>query len=74
MIVNAANSKLEHGSGVAGALKKAGGSAFEKQSREWIVNHGSDALMMNRSIAVTEGTGALKCKSVYHTVGPRNML
>ena len=39
-IVNAANEHLQHGGGVAWAISKKGGSAIQKESDEWIRQHG----------------------------------
>lgn len=62
-IVNAANSRLQHGGGVAGAIVRKGGSVIQEESdRIGYVPVGNSA--------VTTG-GALKAKYVIHTVGPR---
>jgi O-acetyl-ADP-ribose deacetylase (regulator of RNase III) len=61
-IVNAANSELEAGSGVCGAILKAGGpSIFEECRKIGGCPPGS---------AVATGAGALKAKFVFHAVGP----
>ncbi|HZE99066.1 MAG TPA: macro domain-containing protein [Planctomycetota bacterium] len=61
-IVNAANSELEAGSGVCGAILKAGGaSIFEECRRIGGCPPGS---------AVATGAGTLKAKFVFHAVGP----
>ncbi|KUK20232.1 macro domain-containing protein, partial [Pseudothermotoga lettingae] len=41
IIVNAANSYLRHGGGVAGAIVKAGGEEIQKESDEYIEKYGS---------------------------------
>src|SRR5258706_16267706 len=61
-IVNAANSHLEAGSGVCGAILKAGGpSIFEECRRLGGCPTGS---------AVATGAGTLKARYVFHAVGP----
>jgi len=62
-IVNAANSYLQHGGGVAGAIVKKGGSIIQEESDKigYIsVGHST----------ITTG-GRLKARYVIHTVGPR---
>lgn len=62
-IVNAANSYLQHGGGVAGAISRKGGPAIQEESnRIGYVPVGQCAL--------TTG-GKLKAKYVIHAVGPR---
>ena len=39
-IVNAANSQLNHGGGVAGAIARQAGNKFCKESKLWINQHG----------------------------------
>lgn len=66
-IVNAANSYLEHGGGVAGAIVRKGGPIIQEESREWIRRYGPVPV---GGVAVTSA-GALKAKYVIHAVGPR---
>lgn len=62
-IVNAANSRLQHGGGVAGAIVRKGGAIIQEESdRIGFVPVGS--------CAITSG-GALKAGHVIHAVGPR---
>jgi O-acetyl-ADP-ribose deacetylase (regulator of RNase III) len=62
-IVNAANSHLEHGGGVAGAIARQGGEAIQKESdRIGYVPVGN---------AVITSGGSLLCKYIIHAVGPR---
>ncbi len=62
-IVNAANSRLQHGGGVAGAIVRKGGRVIQDESdRIGCVPVGS--------AAVTSG-GNLKARYVIHAVGPR---
>jgi O-acetyl-ADP-ribose deacetylase (regulator of RNase III) len=61
-IVNAANIELQAGSGVCGAILKAGGpSIFEECRKIGRCPTGS---------AVATGAGSLKAKHVFHAVGP----
>jgi O-acetyl-ADP-ribose deacetylase len=62
-IVNAANSNLQHGGGVAGAIVRKGGQIIQQESNKiGYVSVGSSAVT---------GAGELPCKVVIHTVGPR---
>ena len=65
-IVNAANSQLRHGGGVAAAIARRGGDVIDRESREWVMANG---LVTHGKPAVTSG-GNLQCKSVIHAVGP----
>ena len=63
VIVNAANSHLKHGAGVAGAIVIKGGSIIQQESNKiGYVQVGS---------AVITTSGKLPCTAVIHTVGPR---
>ncbi len=62
-IVNAANSYLKHGGGVAGAIVRKGGGIIQEESDKiGFVPVGK---------AVITGAGNLKANFVIHTVGPR---
>jgi O-acetyl-ADP-ribose deacetylase len=62
-IVNPANSYLQHGGGVAGAIVRKGGDIIQKESNEiGFVEVGS---------SVITSSGALPCRAIIHTVGPR---
>ena len=62
-IVNAANSYLRHGGGVAGSIVRKGGDIIQKESDKiGYVPVGS---------AASTTSGRLHCKSVIHAVGPR---
>lgn len=62
-IVNAANSQLQHGGGVAGAIVKKGG---------YVIQIESDKIGYTPvGTAVITGAGKLPAKFVIHTVGPR---
>jgi len=65
-IVNAANERLAHGGGVAGAIVRKGGYQIQKESNEWVAKHG---LVKTGTAAITSG-GNLKAKYVIHAVGP----
>jgi len=62
-IVNAANSHLQHGGGVAGAIVRKGGQVIQDES---------DKIGYTPvGTAVITGAGKLPAKFVIHTVGPR---
>lgn len=62
-IVNAANSYLQHGGGVAGAIVRKGGQIIQDESnRIGFVPVGTAAIT---------GAGKLPCKYVIHAVGPK---
>ena len=61
-IVNAANSHLQHGGGVAGAIVRRGGKSIQEESnRIGFVPVGKAAIT---------GAGTLKARFVIHAVGP----
>jgi len=62
-IVNAANSHLQHGGGIAGAIVRKGGRIIQEESNRI----GSVAV---GSAAITTA-GALRARYVIHAVGPR---
>jgi O-acetyl-ADP-ribose deacetylase (regulator of RNase III) len=62
-IVNAANSRLQHGGGVAGAIVRKGGRIIQDESDK--IGH-----VPVGGAAITTG-GALKARYVIHAVGPR---
>ncbi|NLE77000.1 MAG: macro domain-containing protein [Chloroflexi bacterium] len=65
-VVNAANSSLAHGGGVAGANVRRGGPEIQAESRSWVESHGS---VPTGSAAIT-GAGRLPARYVIHAVGP----
>jgi O-acetyl-ADP-ribose deacetylase (regulator of RNase III) len=65
-IVNAANSQLSHGGGVAGAIVRAGGPEIQHESDRWVSQHGE---VPTGDAAIT-GAGRLPCDYVVHAVGP----
>jgi O-acetyl-ADP-ribose deacetylase (regulator of RNase III) len=66
-IVNAANSQLVHGGGVAGVISRNGGPAIQEESNIWIKTRGPVAA---GDVAIT-GAGDLAARYVIHAVGPR---
>ncbi|MGD2104641.1 MAG: macro domain-containing protein [Anaerolineae bacterium] len=65
-IVNAANSRLAHGGGVAAVIARAGGPLIQKESDRWVREHGR---VPTGSAAITSG-GDLRADYVIHAVGP----
>jgi len=65
-IVNAANSRLAHGGGVAAAIVRKGGRVIQDESDAWVRQHGP---VPHDQPAIT-GAGALPCQHVIHAVGP----
>jgi O-acetyl-ADP-ribose deacetylase (regulator of RNase III) len=61
-IVNAANSRLQHGGGVAGAIVRKGGHSIQEESNA--IGH-----VPVGGVALT-GAGKLKARHVIHAVGP----
>jgi O-acetyl-ADP-ribose deacetylase (regulator of RNase III) len=62
-IVNAANSRLQHGGGVAGAIVRKGGMVIQEES---------DAIgFVPAGGAAVTSAGTLKARHVIHAVGPR---
>jgi O-acetyl-ADP-ribose deacetylase (regulator of RNase III) len=66
-IVNAANSALAHGGGVAGAISRAAGPVLDRESREWVREHGR---VEAGQVAVTSAGRLRAIKHVIHAVGP----
>lgn len=67
VLVNAANSHLAHGGGVAAAISRAGGPEIQAESDRVV----RDAGPVPVGGAVFTGPGRLPCKAVIHAVGPR---
>jgi len=65
-IVNAANERLAHGGGVAGAISRKGGPIIQQESDEWVKTHGP----VRTGTAAITNAGKLKTKKVIHAVGP----
>src|ERR687897_1051876 len=63
VIVNASNSYLKHGGGIAAAIVRKGGKIIQEESDKiGFVPVGSSVITI---------AGRLPCKAVIHTVGPR---
>ena len=65
-IVNAANSHLKHGGGVAGVISRKGGAVIQRESNQWVRDHGP---VSHTDPAYTSGS-LLPCKYIIHAVGP----
>ncbi len=65
-IVNAANRYLEHGSGVAGAIVRRGGAEIQRESSQWVSEHG----LVTHGEPAHTSAGSLSCRYVIHAVGP----
>ncbi len=65
-IVNAANSRLQHGAGVAGAIVRRGGPMIQRESNAWVREH----CPVSYSQPAWTGGGQLTAKYVIHAVGP----
>jgi O-acetyl-ADP-ribose deacetylase (regulator of RNase III) len=65
-IVNAANERLMHGGGVAGAISRKSGGLVQEESDVWVRQNGP---VVTGTAAIT-GAGRLPAKYVIHAVGP----
>ncbi len=65
-IVNAANSRLQHGGGVAWAISRRGGEIIQQESDVWVREHGE----VSHAKPAYTSAGELPCKYVIHAVGP----
>ena len=68
VIVNAANSSLQHGGGVAKAINDASYGSVQKYCSAYVMQKGEVPV---GQVAVTHAGGALRCKHVVHAVGPQ---
>ncbi|MFH1330510.1 MAG: macro domain-containing protein [Actinomycetota bacterium] len=66
-IVNAANERLDHAGGLAGAIVRAGGWEIQDESDRWVAEHGP---LFPGGAAVT-GAGRLPARCIVHVAGPR---
>ncbi len=65
-IVNAANSRLAHGGGVAAAIARAAGKPLQDESFAYVQDHGPVPV----GSAVVTTAGSLPYQGVIHAVGP----
>ena len=65
-IVNAANSRLQHDGGVAGAISRRGGPQIQAESNAWVLRHGP----VTHDQPAYTSAGRLPCRYVIHAVGP----
>lgn len=65
-VVNAANSELNHGGGIALAIASAGGPAVGEESAEWIQRHG----LLEPGTAALTSAGNMPSSYVIHVAGP----
>ncbi len=65
-IINAANSQLQHGGGVAGAIAHHGGAQIQIESDKWIREHGP----IKHTTPAYTSAGNLKARYIIHAVGP----
>jgi O-acetyl-ADP-ribose deacetylase (regulator of RNase III) len=65
-IVNAANSALAHGGGVAGVIARKGGPQIQEESNRWVQEHGP----VHHADPAYTRAGRLPCRYVIHAVGP----
>ena len=69
VIVNPANSKLDHIGGLAKAIADAGGSQIQKECTRYVKENGE----VNAGKAICSSPGLLPFKKLIHSVGPRWM-
>jgi O-acetyl-ADP-ribose deacetylase len=65
-IVNAANTHLQHGGGVAAAIARAAGPTLQRESDAWVAEHGP----LRDGVAAVTSAGRLPCRFVVHVAGP----
>ena len=65
-IVNAANSHLQHGGGVAGVIARKGGGVIQDESDRWVHEHGP----VSHTAPAYTSAGNLPSRYVIHAVGP----
>lgn len=70
ILVNAANGRLVHGGGVAGALNAASQGKLQKYCNRYMETKQKWKEVPVGEVAVTHGGGELKCFHVIHAVGP----
>lgn len=65
-IVNAANARLAHGGGLAGAIAREGGPTIQAESNAWVREHGP----VEHAQPAYTSAGDLPARYVIHAVGP----
>ena len=70
ILVNAANSHLQHGGGVAGALNAASEGKLQTFCDKYMEKKRKGKEVPVGEVAVTHGGGRLQCTYVVHAVGP----
>jgi O-acetyl-ADP-ribose deacetylase (regulator of RNase III) len=65
-VVNAANPRLQHGGGVAGALARKGGPIVQRDSDRWLTDNGP----IDHAHPAITSAGDLPCRLLIHAVGP----
>jgi O-acetyl-ADP-ribose deacetylase len=65
-IVNAANTHLRHGGGVAAAIARGAGPTLQQESDAWVAEHGP----LRDGVAAVTSAGQLPCRVVIHVAGP----
>lgn len=65
-VVNAANRQLNHGGGLAAAIRKAGGPVIQEESDAWAREHGP----LTEGVAAVTTAGDMPARWVIHTAGP----
>lgn len=65
-IVNAANTGLRHGGGVALAIARAGGPTIDEESAQWVRDYGP----LEPGVAALTSAGAMPSRYVIHVAGP----
>ena len=65
-IVNAANSQLQHGGGVAWTISRRGGKSIQRESKDWVREHGE----VSHANPAWTSAGDLPCRYIIHAVGP----
>ena len=68
VLVNAANSELQHFGGVAKAFVDKGGPIIQETSTKYWKNHGR---LSDGDVWFTTDVGELPCKALIHAVGPK---
>ena len=68
ILVNAANTDLQHGGGIAGQISRKGGPEIQAESSRYIREHGR---LKEGDAVLLYAKGVLPCKAIIHTVGPK---